>query len=155
MAKQERLFQLKSKLEAEKAKMDSGGKHNPKTFEALSVQLELQARAEPDEQKRKELQDAADDAMQRSLVKSAAGKTQADNQLDMSGEKPEFRQNSRTPAVPPRGGAPGAAAQDQGRKAMEAQGGSDMPRPKTPEEARQLPPGTRFVSPDGKIRIRP
>lgn len=34
-------------------------------------------------------------------------------------------------------------------------GGEDLPRPRTPEEARQLPPGTRFYLPDGTIGTVP
>lgn len=107
MRKQERLFELKKDLEVAKAKQDSGGKVDPKTFEALSVKLELQARSEDDPAKRKELQQAADDALQRSLAKASAGKQQTDTKLDMSGEKPTFKEESRTPAIPPRGGASG------------------------------------------------
>lgn len=31
---------------------------------------------------------------------------------------------------------------------------SSMPRPKTPEEAAKLPPGTPFLTPDGRVKIR-
>ncbi|MDH4122423.1 MAG: hypothetical protein OEV94_12040 [Deltaproteobacteria bacterium] len=31
---------------------------------------------------------------------------------------------------------------------------SKLPRPKTPEEANQLPPGTRFLDPQGTLRVR-
>lgn len=33
--------------------------------------------------------------------------------------------------------------------------GGDLPRPQTTQEAMQLPPGTKFISPDGKVRVRP
>ena len=103
----ERQYQLKTDLEKAKAKADSGSKVDPKTFEALSVKLELLAREEPHEEKRKQLQADADDAMRRSLAKASAGKQQSDTKLDMSGEKPDFKEQSRTPDVPPRGGATG------------------------------------------------
>jgi hypothetical protein len=35
------------------------------------------------------------------------------------------------------------------------QGGQDMPRPSSPEEAARLPRGTRFMAPDGSIRTVP
>jgi hypothetical protein len=35
------------------------------------------------------------------------------------------------------------------------QGGQDMPRPSSPEEAARLPRGTRFIAPDGSIRTVP
>jgi hypothetical protein len=30
-----------------------------------------------------------------------------------------------------------------------------LPRPKTPGEAASLPPGTRFITPDGRIKVVP
>lgn len=46
------------------------------------------------------------------------------------------------------GASAGAGAQPQ-------QGGQDMPRPSSPEEAARLPRGTRFIAPDGSIRTVP
>jgi hypothetical protein len=33
--------------------------------------------------------------------------------------------------------------------------GDDMPKPSSPEEAAKLPSGTRFMTPDGRIKVRP
>ena len=33
--------------------------------------------------------------------------------------------------------------------------GDNLPTPSTPEEAASLPPGTRFMTPDGRIKVRP
>lgn len=42
-----------------------------------------------------------------------------------------------------------------GAGAPTPQGGQDMPRPSSPEEAARLPRGTRFIAPDGSIRTVP
>jgi hypothetical protein len=64
----ERQGEMRIEFEKERAKMDAGGKSDPKSFEAFSVKLEIEARAEEDPNKRKELQTMADDALRRALA---------------------------------------------------------------------------------------
>lgn len=57
-------------------------------------------------------------------------------------------------AAPPLGGAPQAVPQPAAPAAPAATGGAPV-RVNTPEEAMALPSGTQFMTPDGRVKVRP
>lgn len=65
------------------------------------------------------------------------------------GERPSFATNAMGIPVGSQNPYAGSVPQPQGG------GGQNLPRPSTPQEAAQLPPGTQFIDPAGNIRTVP